>query len=212
MAALAEGTIYSRLAPMNERLITPSKSELRRKLRLQRKQMTREQHSDLDRKINRALLTHVQALKISSVAAFWPFDGEPDLRPALKAMAALDITLALPVLKKDAGFGMSMHRWRPHSSMRENRFHIPEPVNEPILDLADIEVLVIPLVAWDSRGHRLGMGSGFYDRMLACLRGGNSPLRVGAAYSAQQVDEVPVDAWDVPLHAVVHEHGWISFG
>ncbi len=196
---------------MTDHSITETKSQMRRNIRLQRKQMTLHQRSDHDRKINQALLRYAQKIKVSSVAAFWPFDGEPDLRPVLKAMAATNITLALPVLDEGKEFGMTMHRWHPQSTMQENRFNIPEPVNEPPLDLADIDILVMPLIAWDALGNRLGMGTGFYDRMLAGFSSRNSPLRVGAAYSVQQVDKVPVDAWDIPLHAVVNENGWFSF-
>ncbi len=98
---------------MTDHSITQTKSQLRRNIRLQRKQITLQQRSDLDRKINRALLLHVRKFTVSSVAAFWPFDGEPDLRPVLKAMAATNITLALPVLEEGRDCRMAMHRWRP---------------------------------------------------------------------------------------------------
>ncbi len=96
--------------------------------------------------------------------------------------------------------------------MQENRLHILEPVNEPPLDLADIEILVIPLVAWDKKGNRLGMGAGFYDRLLAPHQTSAVPLRVGAAYGFQEVARVPVNDRDIPLHALLCEHGWTAFG
>lgn len=182
-------------------------------MRLQRNQMKSQLRSDHDRKINQALLLYAQEFNVSSVAAFWPLDGEPDLRPMLKVMAATNIRLALPVLDEDEDekFSMTMHRWHPRSIMQENRLHIPEPVDEPPLDLADIDILVMPLIAWDAMGNRLGMGAGFYDRLLAGFSHRKFPLRVGAAYSSQQVDRVPVETWDIPLHAVVNENGWFSF-
>ena len=197
---------------MTDHSITDLKFELRRNMRLLRRQVSPQQRSDWDQDINRALLDHTQKINVSSVAAFWPFDGEPDLTFALNTLATRGVTVALPVREAGAKARMDMHRWRPQSIMRENRLHILEPVDEQRLDPADIEILVIPLVAWDNQGNRLGMGAGFYDRFLAPLRTSAAPMRVGAAYGLQEVAKVPANDRDIPLHALLCEQGWTAFG
>lgn len=85
-------------------------------------------------------------------------------------------------------------------------FGILEPVGGEAVALADHDVVLVPVVAFDSRCHRLGQGGGFYDRALASLGAGaekGRPFTVGVAHWFQQVDEVPLEGWDVPLEAVV---------
>jgi 5-formyltetrahydrofolate cyclo-ligase len=104
-----------------------------------------------------------------------------------------------------------MHRWSSQSTMIKNSFHIPEPVNEARVAVSGIELLIIPLVAWDGNGGRLGMGAGFYDQLLAPLQASRKPRRLGLAYGMQEVAAVPVDEWDIPLHGVICERGWTMF-
>jgi len=104
-----------------------------------------------------------------------------------------------------------MHRWSSKSRMKENHFHIPEPVDEPPVDVTGIDLLIIPLVAWDRNGGRLGMGGGFYDQLLTPFQEVNKPRRMGLAYGMQEVAAVPVDDWDIPLHGMICESGWTMF-
>jgi len=67
------------------------------------------------------------------------------------------------------------------------------------------------LVAYDLQGNRLGMGAGYYDRELESLRDSTTPLRIGIAYSLQEVSLLPKDDWDISLHGVVNESGWFTF-
>jgi 5-formyltetrahydrofolate cyclo-ligase len=74
------------------------------------------------------------------------------------------------------------------------------------------EVMIVPLLAWDRRGYRLGYGGGFYDRTLEGLRARGPVMAVGFAFAAQEVDAVPVDEFDQRLDAVVTEKGVTIFG
>lgn len=89
--------------------------------------------------------------------------------------------------------------------LRRNRFGIPEPLS--LLKQqrsSDLDLVLLPLVGFDKRCNRLGMGAGFYDRALAKLHC-RGPFCIGVAYDFQRVEELPVDPWDVPLQAVVTE-------
>src|SRR5687767_13746260 len=95
--------------------------------------------------------------------------------------------------------------------MRRNRFGIPEPTGRRCAP-QQLDLVLLPLVAFDRRGARLGMGGGFYDRTFAFLRvaGRRKPRLVGLAHHFQEVAQLPREPWDVPLAAIVTERGWVS--
>ena len=99
------------------------------------------------------------------------------------------------------------------SPLKANRFGIAEPdlPASQLLPATRLDIIVVPLVAFDGHGNRLGMGGGFYDRSLADSSG-HSPLLIGYAHDLQQVNQLPARPWDKKLHAVVTESGcqWFS--
>ena len=102
------------------------------------------------------------------------------------------------------------------SSWHLNRYAIPEPVEDrqhPARNPSFINLILVPLVGFDDRGNRMGMGAGYYDRTLAFRmqrRHWRKPMLVGLAYACQQVDALPAESWDVPLDAIITEHGIIT--
>jgi len=100
-----------------------------------------------------------------------------------------------------AGFSME-------SRMLQNRFGILEPCvsQRACLDPSQLDWIFVPLVAFDSSGHRLGMGGGYYDASFAALRSRThwrKPRLVGLAHEFQRIDHLAVDEWDVPLHGIL---------
>ena len=97
---------------------------------------------------------------------------------------------------------------RPDSQIERRRFGIFEPVNEELIDTRKLDVVVTPLAAFDRNRHRVGMGSGFYDR---CFQHQNrfkhwkKPKLVGLSFSCQQVEEIALNRWDIPLYSVFTE-------
>ena len=195
---------------MSESESIREKTVLRSRNRLLRQKFSQHARSVLDQAINQEVLQFVRESKASSLAAYWPFDGEPDLRPALSELSGSGSLIAFPVITDRDNGSMNMHRWHPEASMKENVFHIPEPDSAPQVNADELDLLLIPLVAWDRAGGRLGMGAGFYDRLLAPLSALKSPCRVGVAYGIQEVPRVPVTETDVPLHGVICEHGFLA--
>ena len=133
------------------------------------------------------------------VSGFWPLDGEIDLRPLLHALAGRGHPVVLPVTPP-RGHPLRFARWKPGDPLASGRFGTLHPTGE---DLAP-DVLLVPLLAFDARGNRLGYGGGYYDRTLAALPG---RLAVGCAFAAQQVASVPVEPTDIRLDAVATERG-----
>lgn len=139
------------------------------------------------------------------VAGYWAVGGEIALH-AWQTSLDPERTYCLPVLTE---FGvLRFAPWRPGDALTTNRFGIPEPdcPAGSLLDAGDLSAIVAPLVAFDTRCNRVGMGGGWYDRTLAPLRNAESrPVLVGAAYELQRVDRLEPADWDVPLDAVCTE-------
>ncbi len=134
-----------------------------------------------------------------SVAAFWPMGQEIDIRSLLHALHARGNPVLLPVTPP-RGQPLTFRRWRPGDDMPTEHFGTVRPIGESGVP----DVLLVPLLAWDGQGRRLGYGGGYYDRTLAGLPGRRT---IGCAYAAQQVAEVPSGPHDMPLDAVATENG-----
>jgi 5-formyltetrahydrofolate cyclo-ligase len=111
----------------------------------------------------------------------------------------------LPILTKEKT--LLFVRYSPGDELEPNRYGIPEPVNK-IQQIAPqaLDLVILPLLAFDNAGHRLGTGGGYYDRTFAFLNQNKKnnikcPLLLGLAYASQQAIALPVDAWDIPLKA-----------
>ncbi len=135
------------------------------------------------------------------VSGVWPLDGEIDLRPLMRALHACGHPVVLPVTPP-RGRPLTFRLWRPGDALVRERFGTMRPTGEERVP----EFLLVPLLAFDRRGHRLGYGAGYYDRTLAALPG---RFALGCAFAAQEVDAVPVGPNDATLDAVATERGVI---
>ena len=143
------------------------------------------------------------------VAGYWPMPEEIDVRPLMTHLHLSGHVLVLPVVV-GRGQPLIFRQWRPSIALDPGVYGIPVPGAEaPELTPG---VLLVPLLAFDDEGRRLGYGAGYYDRTLAALRAGGDILAIGAAYAAQRMDSLPEDASDQRLDWVVTEEGAISTG
>jgi 5-formyltetrahydrofolate cyclo-ligase len=126
----------------------------------------------------------------------------------LVAMAAHAGPVGVPVII-GAGQPLRFREWSPGCTLAEGEFGARIPAEGAWLEP---EVLIVPLLAWDRRGYRLGYGGGFYDRTLERLRSRHPTLAVGFAFAAQEVPEVPTEPVDQPLDAIITEEGVLTFG
>lgn len=147
------------------------------------------------------------------VAGYWAVRGELSLHRVLPPLAARGQRFHLPVLNDDATLGFAP--WKHGDPVQPNRYGIPEPAVRPTPLPAPetMQLVLVPLVAFDRRGNRLGSGAGYYDRSFAFLKQGErprEPLLVGIAYAFQEVDILPREPWDVPLDFVCTERELIE--
>jgi len=191
MTAQAGGTTSS---------LAARKSAQRRQLRQARAAIPQAERRRAALRAARHLARLARACGARHVAAYLALSEEMPTHPAIRLLRRQGCRVYVPRL---AGAQL---RFAPLRGVaRRNRFGIAEPVaasRPPRLDL-----IVMPLVAFDAGGARLGMGGGYYDRLLAGPRSGRRPLRVGFGFAAQEVKAVPADARDARLDAVVTERG-----
>ncbi len=143
-----------------------------------------------------------------SVAAYWPFRDEIDVRPLLAALEAMGCNCLLPVMigRKEP---LQFHQWKPGDVLESSRFGVLEPSKFHPSTTPD--VVILPLLAFDRHGMRLGYGGGYYDRTLNALRRKGEVLAIGVAYHDQEMDDIPHDAYDQKMDALVTDQAVIQF-
>lgn len=144
----------------------------------------------------------------ATVAATWPIRDEADPRALVTALAAKGHALVLPCIVARAE-ALQFRRWSEGDATTVNLFGIAEPLAEA--EVLAPNVLLVPLLAFDAQGWRLGYGGGYYDRTLAALRADGPVTAIGVAYSGQQVAAVPHGGHDQRLDAVLTETGLRRF-
>lgn len=149
------------------------------------------------------------------IAVYVAVDGELDPEPLVALARASGKEVYLPVLPPSNNAPLTFLPYTAGAALRPNRYRIPEPVPTAGAALAPVELdlVLAPLVAFDVRGQRLGMGGGFYDRSFAFLKDARTPhpALIGYAYEAQKVPELAAETWDVPLIGVVTEQRFYPF-
>ncbi len=160
---------------------------------------------------SRAICRNVQSLgayrAAKKVAIYLAFDGEPSLDGLIDDALARRKQVYVPVLD---GLAMRFERLDPAAGLARNFFGILEPVDGEPIDPRRLDLVLTPLVAFDSRGVRIGVGRGYYDRCFAFLtRRGQwqRPRLLGVGYEFQHVPVLPHEPWDVPLWGAVTETG-----
>lgn len=144
------------------------------------------------------------------IAMYWASQGEADIQAVVQRGWTLHKQIFLPVLLGPFHNHLRFAAYTSKSILRKNRFAIPEPRLTPtqLLPGISMDLVLVPLVGFDARGTRLGMGGGYYDRSFALrlLRHyWRKPRLIGVAYEFQQVPHLDRQTWDVPLDGVVTE-------
>jgi 5-formyltetrahydrofolate cyclo-ligase len=160
---------------------------------------------------DRAILASIRALpeyrRARRVALFLAFDGEPSLHPLVERARRQRKELFVPVLR---GMTMTFAELAPGATLATNFFGIMEPKLGRRIEARKLDLVLTPLVAFDDRGVRMGVGRGYYDRAFKFLRHRahwRRPKLLGVAYELQRVPPMAPNPWDVPLWGIVTEAG-----
>jgi len=147
------------------------------------------------------------------IAGYWATAGELPLAALMTGVLARDQIWHLPIVA-DGGL-LRFAPWRMGDALAPNRYGIPEPVCtfERTLSPQEMDVVLVPLLGFDRRGHRLGFGGGYYDRSFSFLQGRTDvgkPVLVGIGYAMQEVERIDAQPWDVHLDYVATERELID--
>lgn len=147
------------------------------------------------------------------IALYLANDGELDTYPLIQALWQLGKIVYLPVVHPFAAGYLLFVRYDKDTLLYPNKFGIPEPLAEchRLLPVNQLDIVFTPLVAFDNRGNRLGMGGGFYDRTLSQLPPDSHYKIIGLAHSCQQVEALPIEAWDIPLKQIITPGKYFDF-
>jgi len=175
----------------------------------------KEKRSQLSEKelhlISKAITERIRSFKfpkeLTKIGIYYAVNNEVDVHPLCKILWQESKRVYLPIVeKKKLLFG----EYRDTSNLKNNRFKIPEPIVgiESQISAFELDLIFIPLVAFDPMGNRIGMGGGFYDRTLDNKQLDNDlkkPILVGVAYEFQKQNQIQPNSWDIPLDMIFTE-------
>jgi len=192
-----------------------STAEIRQLVRSQRQNLsadTQQQHSTA---LCQHIIKHKKYRNSSHIACYLANDGEIDPSPLIEHAWFAEKKVYLPVLSPIKN-SLYFAPYEQGTRFKHNRFNIAEPICHPSdwVKAAQLDLLLLPLVAFDENGNRIGMGGGFYDRTLAYLqhrRYWRKPVLMGLAHEIQKVASLETQSWDIPLDCIVTESKTTSF-
>lgn len=182
--------------------LSEAKSAARKSARLHRAGLVSD---DAPQRLAEALLAQCAPPAGAIIAGYWPMGDEMDPRPVMLALASRGHRLALPITPR-RGLPLTFRAWAPGQALRPGPMGTSEPAEGAALTP---DWLLVPLLAFDRTGRRLGYGGGYYDRTLAALPGAKA---IGIAYAGQEMPEVPAGPQDVRLPLIATEAGVIRCG
>ncbi len=187
-----------------------SRSELRSRLRAQRRALEPALRADFNARIARHLTQSNLFRSSNRIAMYWATHGEADIQASAQRAWSLHKRVFLPVLLGPFHNHLRFAPFTPESDLQNNCFAIPEPrvSRAQLLPGISMDLVLVPLVGFDAQGTRLGMGGGYYDRSFAARllrRCWRKPRLIGVAYELQRVPRLDRQPWDVALDGVVTE-------
>jgi 5,10-methenyltetrahydrofolate synthetase len=150
------------------------------------------------------LAAHIGPLSGRRVSFYWPFRGEPDLRPLAETVWAEGGEALLPVVVAKAA-PLVFRRWRSGEPLEKGVWNIPVPAGG---EAVEPDIVIAPVVGYDPACYRLGYGGGFFDRTLAALSG--RAVAIGVGYDLQRIATIRPQPYDIPMSAVVTETGTLT--
>ena len=200
---------------MNEQ-IQNAKQQIRKQIRQRRKSLTAIEQQQFAGQIANHISTYIAQLQsektIIKTALFLSMDGEIGTDKAIKQLWLQQCEVYLPRIHPFNPNQLIFLRYQADTPLTTSKLGMKEPqLNcSQLCPIQQLDVIFTPLVAFDKYRNRLGMGGGFYDRTLSHIGIEQNPQIVGLAHNCQQVEQVPIEAWDIPLKRIITPNGLIS--
>ncbi|WP_075996943.1 5-formyltetrahydrofolate cyclo-ligase [Salaquimonas pukyongi] len=161
----------------------------------------RQQMSDA---ISQSLMTALGEIGAQVISFYWPFRGEPDLRPLMEQLSAKGAVCSLPIVV-EKGKPLSFKSWRQGEKLDRGVWNIPVPAGG---ETVTPDIVVAPVVGFDPSCFRLGYGGGFFDRTLASM--GKKPRLFGVGYASQNLATIYPQPHDIPMDCIITEAGVVQ--
>ena len=175
-----------------------NKSKIRDKiLKIRKKKFDKNIRINSDKFIS---LLRINRLNLKNVGGYYPSNYEIDDLETLKLLEKKKFKVSLPIVKQNNQ--MNFYRWSNDDPLKINKFGIPEPVSTKIIYP---DILLVPLVAYDSNLNRLGYGGGFYDRYIEKIEKIKKVTKIGLAFSFQKISSIPTNQYDRRLDFIITE-------
>ena len=198
---------------MNNQRSTHSKSHLRKEYSAIRKAIPTAKATQISHTIIDLFTTHVPYESSKNISLYHPFSHELDVLPLIKQLHQYGCNILLPcIVAKQTP--LTFHQWdlQEESLETSSLYDIKQPIASEHNGARIPDVMVLPLLAFDQHGYRLGYGGGFYDRTIDHLYSkGHRPLIVGIGYNSQYAEKLPIEPSDHPLDIMITDKKWFDF-
>ena len=175
-----------------------NKSQIRNKIiKIRKKKFNKDLRINLGKFIS---FLKIDKLNFKSIGGYYPSNYEIDDLDILDLLEKKNFKVSLPIIKKDNQ--MNFYSWSRNDPLKINKFGIPEPVSSKIFYP---DILLVPLVAYDSSLNRLGYGGGYYDRYIEKIEKIKKVTKIGLAFSFQKISSIPINQYDKKLDFIVTE-------
>lgn len=188
------------------------RKQLRQHLRQQRRSLSAQQQLAASENLSQHFAQLPELVESQHIAAYLASDGELDLSPCIELIWGQGKQCYLP--RVTSASQMEFRGYQQNSELQNNRYGIAEPSDSAsLISPEQLDLVLLPLVGFSRDGGRLGMGGGFYDRAFAFKAHNHSkPTLIGVAHSLQEVEQLPIESWDIPLSAIITEQGYFAAG
>ena len=186
-----------------------TRADLRKSLRRKRRQLSASSQHIAASKVCRQIAVGKLFLAAQRIAFYLPVDGEIDPSPLIRRALKMGKSCYLPVLAPNPKIKLGFSALHLGDLLVANRWGIYEPADaiRNLIPAWSLDLVFTPLVGFDVKGSRLGMGKGYYDRTFSFKSTFNRarPTLVGLAHECQKLEDIPIDHWDVPLDMIVSD-------
>ncbi|MDC0610631.1 5-formyltetrahydrofolate cyclo-ligase [Vibrio sp.] len=186
--------------------IQQTRQEFRQHIRKQRRDLSTSEQLLASRNLIQQCTQLTEVENGQHFALYLSIDGELDTHPLIEWMWNNNKSIYLPVIHPFSKGQLLFLKYQKDTEMVSNRYGILEPrlKKDDIIPVNQLDIIFTPLVGFDRRGHRLGMGGGYYDRTLEpWFNTAQGAIPIGLAHDCQFVDELPIESWDIPLPKIV---------
>ena len=175
-----------------------NKSQIRNKIiKIRKKKFNKDLKIDLGKFIS---FLKIDKLSFKCIGGYYPSNYEIDDLDILDLLEKKNFKVSLPIIKKDNQ--MNFYGWSRNDPLKINKFGIPEPLSSKVFYP---DILLVPLVAYDSSLNRLGYGGGYYDRYIKKIEKIKKVIKIGLAFSFQKISSIPINQYDKRLDFIVTE-------